>query len=119
MKRWALIALMALGCAAGEAPPTDLLDRTTFKRVLMEAQLIEARASHEVMTAENNAARAAEQYSELFRTEKITDARFRKTFDWYTQHPDQLKALYEEILVDLQHAADSTAHARPHEEGSK
>jgi hypothetical protein len=111
MKRWLPIILLAVACATEEKPPKDLLDRDLFKRLLMGSQLIEARASHEMAVTESNKSSALAQYDELFASEHVTVQQYRKTFDWYTAHPELLKPIYEEILVDLQHAADTSAHA--------
>jgi hypothetical protein len=111
MKPWMLIALLAVACAAEETPPKDLLERDVFKRLLMASQLIEARSNHEMTVTEQRTSAATAQYDELFASEHITVQQYRKTFDWYAAHPDQLKVIYEEILVELQHAADTSAHA--------
>lgn len=110
MKRWLPILLLLVACAAEEQAPRDLLDRTVFKRLLMGSQLIEARTSQEVMSTERTATTARAQYDELFAAEHVTVEEYRKTFDWYAAHPEKLKPIYEEILVDLQHAADSSTH---------
>ena len=110
MKRWLPIVLVVVACASEEQAPKDLLDRAVFKRLLMGSQLIEARTSQEVMATEKTATTAKAQYDELFTAEHVTVEEYRKTFDWYATHPEKLKPIYEEILVDLQHAADSSAH---------
>jgi hypothetical protein len=118
MKRWLPILLLAIACAAEVKPPKDILDREVFKRLLMGSQLIEARTSQEMTLTERNTGAASAQYDELFASEHVTAQQYRKTFDWYAAHPELLKPIYEEILVDLQHAADTSAHApaRPADE---
>jgi hypothetical protein len=117
MKRWLPIVSLLVACAAEEAPPNDLLPRDQFKRLLMNAQLIEARTSRELVNPEGGPKVALEQYAALFASEKVTVEEYRQTFNWYAAHPKHLKPIYEEILTELQKASDSSAHqpARPPE----
>jgi hypothetical protein len=40
-------------------------------------------------------------YAELFTEEQITEEQFKRTFQYYAEHPEELKAIYAEILVEL------------------
>jgi len=91
-------------------PPQDALPRDKFKRVLMESQLIEARLNHEMIIDKRADSPVRTYYAEMFKQQGITEEAFKKTFQWYAEHPEQLKPVYEEILVDLQHRTDSLAH---------
>lgn len=110
MKRWSLLLLLVCACATEPAPPADLLPPETFRAVLCDAQLVEARLNQELLLDHRNKLPQDKYYDELFRKHKVTKEAFRTTFDWYTEHPEELKAIYDSVLIDLQHKADSTTH---------
>ncbi len=111
MKPHALLLMLA--CAACSRPaevPKDILPRDTFKHALLGSQLIEARLNHEMVIDQRKDMPVKQYYSDMFKEEGITEEAFRKTFQWYAEHPEELKGVYTEILTELQQRADSTAH---------
>ena len=102
MKRaWIAGLFLLLACGGEETRPAGLLDREKFKHVLMGSQLIEARVNHEMVKDKRVDSPVQQYYDSLFVAEGVTEAEFKSTFTFYTQHPEELKAIYEEILVDL------------------
>jgi hypothetical protein len=93
--------LLLAACGAAEAPPDDLLDRATFTRVLLEAQLVEARLNHELVIGKRGDSPVERYYEELFRQEGVAREDFERTFDWYTGHPEELRAVYQQVLTSL------------------
>lgn len=110
MKRLLLPVLLACGCAGNDGPPADLLPRERFEQVLVDAQLVEARVNQELVIDKRTDMPIERYYEEVFSKHGTTKEQFRKTFDWYTAHPKELMAVYEAVLIDLQHQADSTRH---------
>ncbi len=106
-----LLFLLLISCSQQiPQPPSDALPRDKFKRVLMESQLIEARLNHEMIIDKRLDTPVKTYYAEMFKQQGVSEEMFKKTFEWYAEHPEQLKPMYEEILVDLQHRTDSLAH---------
>ncbi|MBX2974127.1 MAG: DUF4296 domain-containing protein [Flavobacteriales bacterium] len=107
MRKLLLICLMAVACSASEeAPPPDVLPRDRFKDVLLEAQLIEARMNHELVVAHVSTIPADEYYAEMFEAEGTTKEQFQRSFAYYTEKPELMKAIYEEILAELTRRKD-------------
>jgi len=97
-----LLVVILIGCGSGEQRPAGLLDHETFKETLLQAQLIDAKASQEMSIAHDPAAgRPRAAYDAMFKEQGITEAQFDPTFAYYQAHPLELKALYEEILAEL------------------
>lgn len=108
---WPVPVLFAMvACSAPEPVPADLLPRDRFRDALLKAHLVEARLNHEMMVDKRMDMPAAQYYDTLFDQEGITREQFLHTFNWYADHPGDMKALYEEVLATLQHRADSIAH---------
>lgn len=83
------------------------MDREAFKSALLDAQMIEARMNHELMLEQKPAIPGEKYYEELFQKHGISEAQFDTTFRWYTHHPEEMKAIYEEIITELTLRKDS------------
>lgn len=110
MRRLVFPVLLCCACGGNDATPQDLLTRERFEQVLVDAQLVEARVNQELVIDHRTDMPIEKYYEEVFRKHGTTKEQFRRTFDWYTERPEELKALYEDVLIDLQHQADSTRH---------
>lgn len=101
MRTLPVLLLVLAACGAPEAPPPGLLDRATFKHVLLRAQLVEARLNHELVVGKRGDSPIAQYYAELFQEEGVTQAAFDSTFAYYAARPEAMKAIYQEILTEL------------------
>ena len=101
-----LIAVALLSCGQNERPE-GIMDREAFKAALLDAQLIEARMNHEMVLEQMEVMPAQKYYEELFEKHGITDEQFNKTFRYYSKQPDELGAIYEEIIAELTLRKDS------------
>lgn len=100
--RTLLLALLLLAaCGTADAPPADLMDRASFTRVLLQAQLVEARLNHELVIGKRGDSPVERYYDELFRQQGVSREAFERTFDWYTGHPEELRTVYQEVLTTL------------------
>jgi hypothetical protein len=99
-----LLPLLWQLMACDDAPPqrpADLLDRELFTELLLEAQLIEARINHELVVEHVSDVPGQRYYEELFSSKGVTREQFERTFAWYSEQPEELKAIYEEIVDEL------------------
>mgnify|MGYP003383779695 CR=1 FL=1 len=109
-----LTVLLMAACSSPEERPNDLLPRDKFTEVLLEAQLIEARVNQEAVIDKRADIPDKSYYAEMFKAQGVTEEAFKSTFDWYVDHPAELKDIYNEVLVGLQKRvdlADSTGTA--------
>lgn len=101
-----LVALL-LACSSDRTDtPDGLLDREHFKQTLLKAQLIEARMNHELVITHVAGIPAEEYYAEMFKAQDTTKEQFQKTFTYYSEHPLEMKTIYEEIFVELSRRKD-------------
>ncbi|MCW5899454.1 MAG: DUF4296 domain-containing protein [Flavobacteriales bacterium] len=99
---WIGFACLLAACGGGGEPvPEGVLPRDKFKEVLLEAQLIEARVNHELSLGIHQTAPAKSYYEELFEAQGITEEAFKATFKYYSERPELLRPVYEEILTEL------------------
>jgi Domain of unknown function (DUF4296) len=106
-RTWLLIAVMVVaGCATEGTRPTDLLPEDTFRETLLEAQLIEARVNNELVDQKRTDVPVKQYYAEMFKAQGVPEEAFKRTFQWYSEHPTELKVVYEAIAMELQRRAD-------------
>lgn len=109
-----LTVFFMVACSSTDEPPSGLMPREKFTEVLLEAQLIEARVNHESVIDKKADIPDKSYYTEMFKAQGVTEEAFKTTFDWYVAHPAELKAIYNDVLTDLQKRvdlADSTGAA--------
>ncbi|MFZ1693348.1 MAG: DUF4296 domain-containing protein [Flavobacteriales bacterium] len=103
-----LILLLALltGCNA-EAPSTQgVLDRERFTEVLVGMTLLEARMSQSMLVAPANLPPMGSYYNELFVEHGTDSAAFKYSFDHYAERPEEMKAIYDEVVERLRRMKD-------------
>lgn len=109
MKRSAFaMALGLAACSPVEERPADLLPRDKFTEVLLEGQLIEARVNHEQVIDKGTEIPVLRYYAEMFREQGVTEERFKTTYQWYVDHPAELKDVYNDVLAGLQKRVEMT-----------
>lgn len=86
--------------------PADILGREQFKELLLQAQLIEARVNHELIVEHLSGVPADKYYAELFAEQGVSEEQFTATFQYYSDHPEEFKAIYEEIITELSFRKD-------------
>ncbi len=101
------VCAILASCSDREAVPEGLLPRDRFKEVLLEAQLIEARRNHEMVVEQRTDSPMRQYYDSMFAARGVTEEEFSATFDHYASRPEELKAIYEEILAELEVRKDS------------
>lgn len=108
MRRWSIIPLLAFWACnePAERLPTDVLPRDRFQQVMLEAELIEARMNHELIVAHHSAIPSERYYSEMFSAQNTTKEEFQRSFDYWTSRPEEMKAIYESILIELSRRKD-------------
>ncbi|MCB0768838.1 MAG: DUF4296 domain-containing protein [Flavobacteriales bacterium] len=97
-------------CTRTEQVPDGLLDRDRFKETLLQAQLVEARMNQELVVDRAPMIPADRYYAELFAQQGTTKEQFERTFEYYTERPDELRGIYEEIFTELSRRKDEIPH---------
>ena len=101
-----VVLLLAVGCRTADPKPVGLLDRDVFKDVLLEATLIEARMNHELIVAHQDHVPVEQYYADMFQEKGVTRAAFDASFTYYASRPEEMKAIYEEVLAELSRRKD-------------
>lgn len=109
----AILVICLVACTPKDPVPKDLLEREQFKEILLQAQLIEARVNHELIVEHISQVPTQQYYAELFEREGVSEAQFTTTFKYYTARPEELQAIYEEIITELTFRKDQAIDQAP------
>ncbi len=81
--------------------PENLIDSATYQNVLLEMQLVEAHINEVRVNQVYIRDSVNHFYSEIFDRHDITMEDYNATTEYYAKHPTELKAIYDNILVEL------------------
>ena len=80
--------------------PNEFIQPDSMVALLIDIHLAEA-ASNATRINDVQKFSAADLYPVIFRTHHTDSAAFRKSFDYYLQHPKKLDKIYEQVLNEL------------------
>lgn len=95
---WAFLGLTA--CVEQEVTlPEGYLEQEQLVDMLVDIHLVEGARSGTLVLGDTN--RLPDYYARIYEKYGTTESDFKTSFDWYTQHPEKMKAVYEEVIVEL------------------
>jgi hypothetical protein len=83
-----------------EAIPKDIISPDSMVAIMVDVHLAEAVANVNRVNDEQRFS-AGELYPIIFKTHRIDSATFRKSFDYYLEHPKKFDKIYDEIINEL------------------
>ena len=108
-----VLALWGLNGCSNPSPEDSktvgLVPRDTFVQVLTEVHLIEGVKKQRLMRNDDEGAIVLQHYAELFDRFDIDEERFKTTYQWWYQHPEEMDGLLEEVgerLADMEREAN-------------
>ena len=103
MKKWWLLLVIALvQCqSADETPPADLIPRDQFVDIMVDVQLIESIGKQKMLRIDDPRLRITDMYAGTFEKHGVTDSSFTRTYDWYFAHPEEMLAVFDEVIFKL------------------
>ncbi len=79
--------------------PEGVLSHDQMVDILVDIHLIEGARSGTQILGDTNS--IPDYYAHIYIKHGTTEQDFKTSFDWYTQHPKILKAVYEDVIVAL------------------
>ena len=97
----ALLALWALTACVDKSVqvPEGYIPKEKMVDIMVDIHLVEGARSGTLLLGDTN--KLPDYYARIYEKYGLTEAEFKTNFDWYTQHPQELKAVYEEVIVEL------------------
>lgn len=107
MKNIFIIIFLLLNVGCGDVksttpPPTNLIEMAQMEQVLRDMCKIEARFQRRLSIKNTkHIDMALANYAGVFNKHNITEKQFKASYDYYSNHPDQMQALYDSVIVNL------------------
>jgi hypothetical protein len=79
--------------------PADVIGHQQMVEMLVDIHVIEGARSGTLILGDTNS--IPDYYSRIYLKYGTTEQDFKTSFDWYTHHPEKLKAVYEDVIVAL------------------
>lgn len=99
-----LISIVFLiGCISKEVRiPDDIIDSDTFTAIMIDVQLKEGMSGHTgAVRRKDDKPQEFDPYMEIFKNHGVKAEDFKRTYDFYSHHPDLMEGIYEQVLDSL------------------
>lgn len=104
MKRLLTLASIALilgSCQSNNEIPEDVLPRETVKQILVEANKVEGALKANFILGDSAKLVAPTLYHEIYERHNTNAEEFKKSIDWYFEHPELLEEIQTEVVAKL------------------
>jgi hypothetical protein len=97
-----MLILVFFACSNPQAPEgeTDILDKDKMAEMLTDLQLVESVIRISAAEQETNVD-SIDYNTAVFERHNISREQFERSMEYYTQHPDQLEEIYDQVIVKL------------------
>lgn len=96
----ALVLLSFTACVDKSVDvPEGYISKEKMVDIMVDIHLVEGARSGNLLLGDTN--KLPDYYARIYEKYDLTEAEFKTNFNWYTQHPKELKAVYEEVIVEL------------------
>lgn len=106
MRNWIFIALFLASCSPGvergEAPE-NLIKKEKMVDVLTELMKLEGHASAQYTQVSRYDKLIRASADSLFKAKGISEKQFKTSYDYYAHEQKQLRAMYDQVLDNLNH----------------
>lgn len=107
-----LITIVSLAaCSGKDKLPAKVIQPDKFAEVLIDVHLAEADLIEKKLGADSSRLFIAEKYEVIFAMHDISEEEFKKSFDYYNQHPQQLFDIYEKVVQGLTEAQEQQIYS--------
>ena len=86
---------------AEEKIPSDILSKEKMVKVLVDIHLAEANVTIKNLAGDDANKLATAYYQHIYKSHRISKEEFKKSFLFYSQHPQLLEKIYDEVLSEL------------------
>lgn len=106
------LALMAGLSSCGEKRPDHVLSRTEMVKIMEEMYIAEEKVNHLALSRDSSKKVFTIMGAKVFERAAVSDSVFRKSFDYYMEHPKEMELIYT-ALVDTLQLREQRAPFRP------
>lgn len=107
-----IVVSLVMGCS-GKDVPADIIQPHEMGNMLFEISMAEEFVNTYVAkdTTKNRSAEIEKEYQKIFLLHKITEAEFRKSYDFYRSHTEIFKLMMDSLNARSQRARNELYRA--------
>jgi hypothetical protein len=109
---WFLLLLTLFSCEKRDKKPEDILSRDEMVRIMAETYIAEEKVSTLGLSQDSAHKVFNALQSRVFDSTRTTDTVFKKSLDYYMEHPKELEMIYS-VLVDTLQLREQRASSLP------
>lgn len=79
--------------------PKGYIGQEKMVEIMTDIHLVEGARSGTMFLGDTNA--LPDYYARIYQKHNVTEAEFKTSFEWYATYPEEMKKVYEEVLVNL------------------
>lgn len=102
---------MVISC--GEKAPEDILSRAEMVQIMEELYIAEEKVNQLGVSRDSSVRVATLMGQKVFENAAVTDTVFRKSFDYYMEHPREMELIYTALVDTLQLREQRAPMERP------
>jgi len=99
-----LILLLFFACSPSSEKdkiPEDILPQEKMVSILTDMHIAETMARNTIHLGDTNVQKVINYYAVIYKKNNITEETFKKSFDYYIQHPLLLDSVYSDIITKI------------------
>jgi hypothetical protein len=79
--------------------PENVLPQQKMVEILYDMHLLEGARSGTMILGDTNS--LPDYYSRVYQKHQVSEQQFKESFYWYTLHPNELKLVYDDLIIEL------------------
>jgi len=99
------VSLFLLSCNKDKSA-NQIIDHSRMVKLLIDIHTVDGRMYNRVVP-DSMYKYGAGMYMAVFKKYKTDSVQFRKSFNYYTTQPEEMQAIYEEVLKNFKQKTDS------------
>ncbi|MGC1241385.1 MAG: DUF4296 domain-containing protein [Chryseosolibacter sp.] len=113
IRAYFLLATVAMVISCGEKAPEDILSRAEMVQIMEELYIAEEKVNQLGVSRDSSVRVATLMGQKVFENAAVTDTVFRKSFDYYMEHPREMELIYTALVDTLQLREQRAPMERP------
>lgn len=97
-----LLAIVVWMVSCGQAKPDGVLSREEMVQVMEELYIAEEKVNHLTLSRDSSKKVFEVMGRKVFESAAISDTVFKRSFDYYMEHPREMELIYTALVDTLQ-----------------
>ena len=101
-RTFCILAVVAILISCAEKKPEGILSKAEMVQIMEELYVAEEKVNHLALSRDSAKRVFEAMESKLFENAAVTDSVFKRSFDYYMEHPREMELIYTALVDTLQ-----------------